>query len=144
LASALSVSAGFTAGGDASQAETSLLAHAVEVQCQPALPFFCGNIHVACSGRTEVRTFPFRFHANASRGWIESKSDTSGFQKLYEDGRVAWGKDDAYVILRPQGREGYIRLLANGKYSFRHYSQDVGIMSHGQCHQRLTSEPTER
>jgi hypothetical protein len=144
LASALSVSAGFAAGGDASQAETSLFAHAVEVQCQPALPFFCRNIHVACSGRTEVRAFPFRFHANASRGWIESKSDTSGIQKLYEDGRVTWGKDDAYVILRPHGREGYIRLLANGKYSFRHYSQDVGIMSHGQCHQRLTSEPTER
>ena len=49
-----------------------------------------------------------------------------------------------YVILRPQGRAGYIKLLANGKYSFRHYSQDVGIMSYGQCHQRFAPLPTER
>jgi hypothetical protein len=36
-------------------------------------------------------------------------------------------------MLRPQGRAGYIKLLANGKYSVRHYSQDVGIMSYGFC-----------
>jgi hypothetical protein len=103
------------------------------VDCRPALPFFCGNIHVACSGRTEVRTFPFRFHANASRGWIESTSDASGIKTPYENASVDWGKEGAYVILRPQGRGGYIKLLANGKYSFRHYSQDVGIMSYGYC-----------
>ena len=144
LASALAVSAGFAAGGDFSQTATSLRAQAVAADCRPALPFFCTNIHVACSGRTEVRTFLFKLRANSGRGWIESKSDTSGIRKSYENGSVDWGKDGRYVILRPQGREGYIKLLANGEYSFRHYSQDVGIMSHGRCHQRLTSEPTER
>jgi hypothetical protein len=133
LASALSVSAGFAAGGDAPRTTTSLLVQAVEVDCQPALPYFCGNIHVACSGRTEIRTFPFTLRANSSRGWIESKSDTSGIRKSYENGSVDWGKDGTYVILRPQGRAGYIKLLANGKYSFRHYSQDTGIMSYGSC-----------
>jgi hypothetical protein len=133
LTSVLSVSAGFTAGDDASQA-TSLLAQAVDVDCQPALPFFCRNIHVGCSGRTEVKTFPFKLRANSSRGWIESRSDTSGIRNLYENGRVDWGEGDSYVILRPQGKEGYIKLLANGRYSFRHYVQDVGIMSHGQCY----------
>jgi hypothetical protein len=144
FASVFAVSAGFAAAGDAPRTATSLLARAVEVDCQPALPFFCRNIHVACSGRTEVRTFPFTLRVNSSRGWIESTSDASGIWKPYENASVDWGKDGTYVILRPQGREGYIRLLANGKYSLRHYSQDVGIMSHGQCHQRLTSEPTER
>ena len=144
LASALAVSASFAAGGDFSQTPTSLRAQAVAVDCEPALPFFCRNIHVACSGRTEVRTFPFKLRANSSHGWIESTSDTSGIQKPYENASVDWGKEGTYVILRPQGRQGYIKLLANGKYSFRHYSQDVGIMSHGQCRQRLISEPTER
>jgi hypothetical protein len=138
------VAAGFTAASDASRTATSLRAQAVAVECQPALPFFCTNIHVACSGRTEVRTFPFMLRANSSRGWIESKSDASGLRKSYENGSVDWGKDGMYVILRPQGRKGYIKLLANGKYSFRHYSQDVGIMSHGQCRQRLAPELTER
>ena len=133
LASALSVSPGFAAGGDAPRTATSFLEQAVEVDCQPALPFFCRNIHVACSGRTEVRTFPFTLRANSSRGWIESTSDTSAIQKSYENGSVDWGKKGTYVILRPQGRAGYIKLLANGKYSFRHYSQDVGIMSYGSC-----------
>ena len=55
-------------------------------------------------------------------------------QKPYEYGSVDWGKEGTYVILRPQGREGYIKLLANGRYSFRHYLQEVGIMSHGHCH----------
>ena len=81
---------------------------------------------------------------NSGRGWIESESDTAGILKSYANGSVDWGKDGAYVILRPQGRQGYIKLLANGKYSFRHYSQDVGIMSHGQCRQRLAPELTER
>ena len=133
FASVFAVSAGFAAGGDAPRTTTSLLVQAVEVDCQPALPYFCRNIHVACSGRTEIRTFPFTLRANSSRGWIESKSDTSGIRKSYENGSVDWGRDGTYVIVRPQGREGYIKLLANGKYSFRHYSQDVGIMSYGSC-----------
>jgi hypothetical protein len=133
LASALAVSAGFATGGDFSRTATSLRAQAVAVDCEPALPVFCTNIHVACSGRTEVRTFPFKLRANSSRGWIESASDASAIQKPYENGSVDWGKEGTYVILRPQGREGYIKLLANGKYSFRHYSQDTGIMSHGHC-----------
>ena len=72
--------------------------------------------------------------ANSSRGWIESTSDTSAIQKPYENASVDWGKEGTYVILRPHGIEGYIKLLANGKYSFRHYLQDAGIMSHGQCY----------
>ena len=133
LASALAVPGGFAAGGDVSRTATSLRAQAVAVDCEPALPFFCRNIHVACSGRTEVRTFPFRLRADSSRGWIESTSETFAMQKPYEDGSVDWGKEGTYVILRPQGREGYIKLLANGKYSFRHYVQEVGVMSHGRC-----------
>ena len=134
LASALAISAGFAAGGDASRTATSLRAQAVTVHCEPALPFFCRNIHVACSGRTEVRTFPFKLRANSGRGWIEPTSETSAIQKPYENASVDWGKESTYVILRPQGRDGYIKLLANGNYSFRHYLQEVGIMSHGHCY----------
>lgn len=133
LVSTLSIPAGFAFAKDAPQTAISKLVQTGEVACQPTLPFFCSNIHVGCSGRSTIRTFSFKLRATINHGWIESKSDTTGIKKHYENGRVEWGNEDAYIILRPRGRNGYIKLLANGKYSFRYYSQDVGTMSYGHC-----------
>jgi len=108
-------------------------APAVAVDCRPALPYFCANIHVSCSGRTAIRTFPFRLRVNADRGWIEPEADTAGMRALYENARVDWGEKEMYLILRPREGAGNINLLANGKYSFRHYVQDGGVMSYGHC-----------
>jgi hypothetical protein len=134
LVSTLSVAAGFALGKDAPRSATLKLAQAGEVTCEPALPFFCGNIHVACSGRTTIRTFPFKLRTSARRGWIESGSDTSDIKEHYEDGRVDWGDDGTYVIVRPQGRNGYIKLFADGQYSVRHYTPNGGTMSYGRCY----------
>lgn len=132
LVCALSVPAGMAHAGDAALA-AALRARAVAVHCKPALPFFCTNIHVSCSGRTELQTFAFELKAQSDRGSIESAADSAGIQALYESGRVHWDPEAAYVILRARGTRGYIKLLADGRYSFRHYAQDGGLMSHGHC-----------
>lgn len=108
---------------------TSAGAAPLAVDCAPALPYFCANVHVSCSGRTDVPTFAFRLHAKDDRGWIEAESHA--IREQYRDARV--DRDEDTVILRSRRGGGYIRLLASGKYSFRHYAGDAGIMSYGHC-----------
>ena len=136
LGTALTASVACVAvAGDVPATVLSKLATTGEVACQPALPFFCGNIHVACSGRTTIRTFAFKMRAGPSRGSIESGSDTAGVSELYQDGPVAWESANTSVILRPHAGSGYIKVLANGTYSFRLYAQGQGdgVMSYGRC-----------
>lgn len=101
----------------------------IAVACAPALPYFCANVHVSCSGRTDLPTFAFRLHAQDGRGWIEA--GTHALREQYRDARV--DRDEDAVILRPRHGAGYIRLLADGRYSLRHYAGDTGIMSYGHC-----------
>ena len=133
LALALSSFPALAAGGNAPRARAAIAAQALELDCRPTLPYFCSNLHVACSGRTEIRTFAFKLRAQPARGWIESASDASGMRKLYEDARVDWGAQAAYLILRPRGADGYVKLLADGRYTFRYYAQNAGVMSQGHC-----------
>lgn len=133
LSLAFAVSPGLAVGGDAPQSAIAKLAQAGKVSCQPSLPFFCGNIHVACSGATSIKTFPFKLRATFTDGSIESTSATGGIREQYASARVEWQSDGAYVILRPRLANGYIRLLSDGTYSFRHYVQHVGMMSRGHC-----------
>jgi hypothetical protein len=111
----------------------STCARALEVQCEPLHPFFCMNIHAGCAGRTDVATFPFKLHADAGRGRIESTKDTPDMRELYENGRAEWEDGETRVIVRPERGQGYIRLLADGRYVFRYYRGDAGIMSYGNC-----------
>lgn len=129
----LSVSVGFAEGSDAPQSAIAKLAQTGKVSCQPSLPVFCSNIHVSCSGPSSVRTFPFKLGATRTHGSIESIADTAGIAEQYENGRVEWHNDDAYIILRPHQANGYIKMLADGSYSFRHYAQHAGTMSRGHC-----------
>ena len=103
------------------------------VTCLPTLPFFCANIHVGCAGRTTLRTFAFTLRTSAGRAWIESDADTAGIGKRYRNARIYRDEKGAYVIFRPRAGRGYIKLLDNSRYSFRHYVRDLGTMSHGRC-----------
>lgn len=125
---------GFAAGSDALQSTIAKLAQTGEVSCRPSLPFFCGNLHVSCSGQTALETFPFTLKAGVSHGTIDSAPDKEDLRAQYENGRVEWDKEGTYVILFPRLAGGYIKLLADGTYSFRHYSRDMGVMSIGRCH----------
>lgn len=121
------------AEGNATRSVVAKLAQTGEVSCHPALPSFCTNMHVSCSGQTSLKAFPFKLRANPSQGTIESAPGTESIRVQYEDGRVVWDKDGAYVMLLPRLASGYIKLLADGTYSFRHYSQHIGVMSIGRC-----------
>ncbi len=103
------------------------------VTCEPTGRFFCRNIHVSCSGRSAIPTFPFKLEVDGEVGRITSDSDASGIVDRYRDATVRWTSDGAYIILRPRGDNGYVKLLAPGSYSFRHYSRGVGLMSRGRC-----------
>jgi hypothetical protein len=126
-------SPGLAAESNAPQSAIAKLAQTGEVSCQPSLPAFCGNVHVSCSGRTSIKTFPFKLRANDSHGTIESAPGTESLRMQYENGRVEWDNEGMYVILLPRVASGYIKLLSDGTYSFRHYSQHVGVMSIGRC-----------
>ena len=106
-------------------------ARALEVQCEPVHPVFCMNIHAGCAGRTETPALPFKLQADAGRGSIESAD--ADMRELYADGRAEWEDGETRVIVRPARGQGYIRLLADGRYVFRYYRGDTGIMSYGDC-----------
>lgn len=118
---------------DAAETPIAILAKTGEVSCQPSLSIFCTNIHVSCSGPTTIRTFPFTLRASRTQGSIESTSDTEGITEQYENGGVEWNMEDGYVILRPHHTNGYIKMHADGTYSFRYYLEHVGTMSLGVC-----------
>jgi hypothetical protein len=98
---------------------------------------FCSNIHVSCSGPSSIKTFPFILRATRAHGAIESASDTAGIAEQYKNASVEWHSEDEYVILRPHQANGYIKMLADGTYSFRHYPEHVGIMSRGLCSEEV-------
>ncbi len=128
--------AGLMAAHGIAQTTVAKLAETGEVSCEPALPVFCGNIHVSCSGPSALKAFPFKLRASGSRGWIETAADTAdpkGIGELYENGRLDWDSRLAYVIVQPHRGNGYVKVQADGSYSFRHYSQDGATMSRGYC-----------
>jgi hypothetical protein len=102
-----------------------------EVSCRPAEPFFCENVHVRCAGRTAAQTFPFTLRAAA--GSPALVTEAPDFRRRYEDADVEWDRDGTYVLLQPKGAPGYVKLLADGKYVFRHYLRGLGVMSLGRC-----------
>jgi hypothetical protein len=109
------------------------LRQAGEVACQPTLPHFCENMHVRCSGKTPVPTFEFKLRATSRTGSIELATAPEEFQRQYENANVEWDIDGGYVLLWPKATNGYVKLLSDGKYVFRHYLQSGGVMSLGRC-----------
>jgi len=109
------------------------LRQAGEVSCQPTLPHFCENMHVRCSGQTSVPTFEFMLRTTSSTGSLELATTSEEFQQRYENANVEWDKDSGYVLLWPKATNGYVKLLSDGRYVFRHYIQSRGVMSLGQC-----------
>ena len=109
------------------------LAQTGEVSCRPALPFFCDNIHVSCSGQTLRPAFAFTLRAGPTSGSIDATADAAEIALPYANARVEWGGAGEAVILFAQRGGGYIRLLDDGSYSLRHYLPQGGIMSRGHC-----------
>lgn len=119
----------------ASEAERSpllALRHGGELSCQPALPHFCENVHVRCTGLTTVATSAFKLRVAAGSPSVALVIGDEN-QARYQDAEVEWAEDGSYLLLSPRSANGYVKLLADGKYIFRHYTQGRGVMSLGHC-----------
>jgi hypothetical protein len=106
-----------------------------ELRCEPQWPQFCANVHVTCAGHTRIGAPPFTLQAAGSTAKAIAAAD--GVDNLplrpYANARAEWDSQGAYLLLRPDGTQGYIKLQADGTYSFRHYVGAVGVMSIGRC-----------
>jgi len=124
---------GAAAADETAGAALFKLRQAGELSCRPTLPYFCENMHVRCSGRTSVPTFAFVLPTVGSTGALELTTTAEEFQRQYENANVEWDQDGGYLMLWPKATNGYVKLLADGKYVFRHYIQSRGVMSLGHC-----------
>jgi hypothetical protein len=115
----------------AADAPLDTLRQGGEVSCRSPEPFFCENVHVRCAGRTSVPAEPFVLRAAA--GSVELASEAPEVQRTYRGARVEWDGEGTYVLLLPRQANGYVKLLADGKYVFRHYIGSLGVMSLGTC-----------
>lgn len=109
------------------------LRQGAELSCQSPEPYFCENMHVRCAGRTSVATFPFTLRAEAGGAKVVLTPVNAEGPGAFQPAKVEWAADQSYLLLEPQAGNGYVKVLADGKYVFRHYIQSRGVMSLGQC-----------
>lgn len=100
----------------------SLLAAAL-LSCVPALPFYCGNIHVGCAGRTRIETHPF----DIQDGSVHFADGTVWPVRLQTDGstKILWRQDST----------DWIRIDDTGRFSVRRYRKGQAMMTRGKCAQ---------
>jgi hypothetical protein len=80
-----------------------------------------------------VPTFEFTLRTQGSAGSLELVATSEAFQRRCEGAHVEWDKDGGYTLLWLEEGPGYVKLLVDGRYVFRHCIQGLGVMSLGQC-----------
>ena len=114
-------------------AELEVLGATAGGDMHDARAFFCANIHVACAGQTTLRTFVFTLRASGADAALAAMDGGAGIAEVYARLRVVPEAQDKAVLLLPESTSGYLKLHADGRYSFRHYVAHRGIMSSGRC-----------
>lgn len=89
-------------------------------------------MHVSCAGQIKLVAPAFRLRASPPLVFIEAAAG-AGLPEPFDLGRAEWDGEGQYVILWPDTGNGYVKLLADGRYSFRHYSPHGAVMSVGRC-----------
>ena len=96
-------------------------AQAAELRCTPALPVFCANVHVGCSGRTTLPT----------RGFLIEPG-----RIVFEDGaqwQVTATISNSGVVYRREASRDWIRIGHERRFSQRVYLERGALMAYGQC-----------
>ncbi len=95
------------------------------VKCKPVLPYFCANMHIGCSGRTDLPAagFSISFESSTARVVFESGAIWDVTIEASDSGRV----------FRQLGSDNWIRIDTDGQFSLRVYSGAKALMSVGQC-----------
>jgi hypothetical protein len=90
-------------------------------------------MHVRCAGQTAVATFPFKLRFAPASNTVALLTQDEENGSNYTDASSEWAQDGSYLLLLPPNAGGYVKLLGDGKYVFRHYISGRGVMSLGHC-----------
>jgi hypothetical protein len=116
----------------ASSSVLTTLAKEGAVSCQPALRYFCANIHVSCSGRSSISAFPFEILIHGGQAEISADNQTMA-GLLRDKHSFHWSSDGRYLLIKFRFNQGYLKVSESGKYSFRYYQAGSALMSQGRC-----------
>ena len=96
--------------------------------CNKPGDFFCFAIG-SCSGQSDLRTEPFVLLGSGTEGRL-------AFEDGNREGLPSTGRlkiERGYALLRLKPDADYVKVEADGRYSFRVYRDGVALMSHGTC-----------
>ena len=99
------------------------------IRCRPAIRYFCRNIHVSCSGQSDVRTGSFDLRLSGAIGTMAFDGET--IPDVPDSGPLHFRAGYALLRLRPDA--DYLKIEADGRYSLRIYRRGIALMSHGVC-----------
>lgn len=120
------------------------LEQAGELACQPSLPHFCANLHVACAGQLALATHAFRVRLGPDGVSVDAPPEAQATLAAYRNPRVEWAQDALSLVLLPHQGAGYIRLQTDGTFSLRHYVGHQGVMAIGRCSRSTESQAWNR
>ncbi|MEM7745120.1 MAG: hypothetical protein AAF409_15550 [Pseudomonadota bacterium] len=99
------------------------------MDCRPALPFYCANIHIGCAGRSKLATEPFSLSFNVYAALHREGHAPVPLSVTHSDGvsvfRAFAGPDWVRVVRR----EGYDVF----DFSQRIYRAGSALMTRGTC-----------
>lgn len=108
-------------------AAAASMAQAEVLECKPAYRFYCENIHIGCSGRSRVKTTPFRIDLAPERATLtDATGQVTALQVHPSPGAV---------VLRDPESGNWIRLLRDGTFAQRLQARNPALMSRGRCRQ---------
>lgn len=93
--------------------------------CRPTLPVFCRNIHVGCSGVTEIPTASFAVAIAGGTAQLDFEGAGAPLA-----GRVSGAGD---LVIRLEAGRDWIRIEEDGRFSHRTYRDGRPAMSYGTC-----------
>lgn len=96
-------------------------AEGANLTCTPALPVFCANVHVGCSGKTKLPTRGFRVEA-----------DRIAFDEG-DEWRVVTAVTQSGVVYRRDASRDWIRIGPDRRFSQRVYLERGPVMAYGVC-----------
>ncbi len=129
FALALAAAPDSSTANDTGETAPALLQQQGRLHCRPAIRYFCRNIHISCSGQSDLRTEPFELRGSGPEGRLRFEDGNK--EGLPSDGQLKIAR--GYVLLRLKPDADYLKVEADGRYSFRIYRNGVALMSHGTC-----------
>ena len=95
------------------------------LHCVPALPAYCANVHIGCSGRSSMKTTTFEILVHPKGTRVQFATGTVW--------RADVSRARGEMVLRRHESREWIRVDRNGTFSHRLYRDAQPLMTHGTC-----------